>query len=71
MERRERLIYVTPTTETIARWKITPQLLAGSEVRNDGTKIMPGTTDPGKIDEGDGSDANAKLGLWDNWDSWE
>lgn len=46
------------------------QLLSVSGVRNDGTKIIDGSTDYSDNEEGDGSDAGAKAGGWDLWSDY-
>lgn len=61
-------VYKKPQTLLLPVFRTT--LLAGS-VRNDGTTIIDDGTDPGKIDEGDGSDANSKQNPWGSWDEDE
>lgn len=60
--------YVKPSTDLLLI-EHEEALLAGS-VRNDDKVIMPEGTDSGKLEEGDGSDANAK-GYTGSYDLWE
>lgn len=62
--------YLPPLTQTTAVHH--GELLGNSGVRNDGTKIIDGSTNYMGNEEGDGSDAGAKNGGWDLWsnDVW-